>query len=444
MDAREISDFLSALAVRDKVAALTQNQALSALLFLYRAVLAQDVPWLDDVVRAKRPERLPVVLTRDEVRAVLDRLHGVPLLMVLLLYGAGLRLLECARLRVKDVDFASNQIVVRDGKGFKDRVTMLPASVKADLAQHLDRARRQHQLDLDRGAGRVELPDALRRKYPSAGREWAWQWTPHHLSSGNFLTPVGIVERPVREHRNENPERAIGNASESTGVSVSTAPQAVVMGTTVRVVLHTGARPVVEGVAQTRIAPIAHADAKRLTALPRHWGDAPVRPQRLVVSVCQRPCGLGEHRGGDDSSHSRQGPQDRRVTVLSSQLLRAQLLQQRFDLGGDFRALLVQQPQAWEQQRDVGAGGLHRPRSHVQRWCLQRLSDRRHRQAADAIDLEHRRHRLGRHALGVRRGRDAIKQRPKPRVVRGWAQGEGLGKEPMELLPQTVAETPKL
>jgi len=96
--------------------------------------------------------------------------------MVLLLYGAGLRLLECGRLRVKDVDFASNQIVVRDGKGFKDRVTMLPASVKADLAQHLDRVRRQHQLDLDRGAGWVELPDALRRKYPSAGREWAWQW----------------------------------------------------------------------------------------------------------------------------------------------------------------------------------------------------------------------------------------------------------------------------
>jgi len=176
MGAREITDFLSALAVKDKVAASTQNQALSALLFLYRAVLAQDVPWLDDLVRAKRPERLPVVLTRDEVRAVLDRLHGVPLLMVLLLYGAGLRLLECARLRIKDVDFVSNQIVVRDGKGFKDRVTMLPASVKAGLAQHLDRVRRQHQYDLERGDGWVELPYALKRKYPSAGRGWAWQW----------------------------------------------------------------------------------------------------------------------------------------------------------------------------------------------------------------------------------------------------------------------------
>src|SRR5262245_46390328 len=321
---------------------------------------------------------------------------------------------------------------------------MLPAVVKAELVRHLASVREQHERDLVAAGGWVELPTALARKYPHAGRLWVWQWTPHHLSSSNVLTPVGIVERPVREHRNENPERAIGNASESTGVSVSTAPQAVVMGTTVRVVLHTGARPVIESVAQTWIAPIAHADAERLTAMPRHGGNPPVRPQRLVVSLCQRPRGLGEHRGGDDSSHSRQGPEDRRVTVLSSQLLRAQLLQQRFDLGGDFRALLVQQPQAWEQQRDVGAGGLYRPRSHVQRWCLQRLSDRRHRQAPDAIDLEHRRHRLGRHALGVRRGRDAIKQRPKPRVVRGWAQGERLGKEPMELLPETVAETPKL
>src|SRR5262245_19578425 len=363
--------------------------------------------------------------------------------MAILLYGSGLRLLECARLRVKGVDYSRNQIMIRAGKGDKDRATPLPAVARAGLAAQLETVKRQHDADREHGAGWVELPWALARKYPNAGREWVWHRTPHHLSSGNvFLTPVGIVERTVREHRNENPERAIGNASEST--SVSTVPQAVVMGTAVRIVLHTGARPVIEGVAQTRIAPIAHADAERLTALPRHRGDPPVRPQRLVVSLGQRLRGLGEHRGGDDSSHSRQGPEDRRVTVLSSQLLRAQLLQQRFDLGGDFRALLVQQPQAWEQQRDVGAGGLYRPRSHVQRWCLQRLSDRRHRQAPDAIDLEHRRHRLGRHALGVRRGRDAIKQRPKPRVVRGWAQGERLGKEPMEFLPETVAETPKL
>ncbi len=147
-----------------------QNQALSALLFLYRKVLEQDLPWLDGVIRAKRPERLPVVLTRDEVRAVLERLHGVPRLMAFLLYGAGLRLLECCRLRVKDVDFASNQIVVRDGKGHKDRVTMLPEAVKAGLARHLEAARRQHELDVERSAGWVELPNALKRKYPNAGR----------------------------------------------------------------------------------------------------------------------------------------------------------------------------------------------------------------------------------------------------------------------------------
>lgn len=131
MGAAEITQFLTDLAVRRKVAASTQNQALSALLFLYREVLGQEIPWLEDVVRAKRPRRLPVVLTRDEIRAVLDRLRAVPRLMALLLDGAGLRVLECARLRVKDVDLASNQIVVRAGKGDRDRVTMLPPRPKS-------------------------------------------------------------------------------------------------------------------------------------------------------------------------------------------------------------------------------------------------------------------------------------------------------------------------
>jgi integron integrase len=176
MGAGEITQFLTDLAVHRKVAASTQNQALSALLFLYREVLNQEIPWLEDVVRAKRARRLPVVLTRDETRAVLDQLRGVPRLMALLLYGAGLRVLECARLRVKDVDLAANQIVVRAGKGDRDRVTMLPTAVKASLAQHLELARRQHQQDLARGAGWVELPGALMRKYPNAGREWGWQW----------------------------------------------------------------------------------------------------------------------------------------------------------------------------------------------------------------------------------------------------------------------------
>jgi integron integrase len=176
MGAPEVTRFLSSLAVDGRVAASTQNQALSALLFLYRDVLEVDLPWLDGIVRARRPERLPVVLTRDEVRAVLQRLEGVPRLMACPLYGAGLRVLECCRLRVQDIDFATNQIVVRGGKGDKDRVTMLPAVVKVDLARHLETVRAQHQDDLAVGAGWVELPTALLRKYPHAGREWAWHW----------------------------------------------------------------------------------------------------------------------------------------------------------------------------------------------------------------------------------------------------------------------------
>ena len=158
MGADEVTAFLTALAVRDKVAASTQNQALSALLFLYREVLGVDLPWLEDVVRAKRPQYLPVVLTRDETRALLQQLNGVPRVMALLLYGTGLRLLECCRLRVKDVDFAANQIVIRDGKGRKDRVTMLPAATKALLMTHVDHVRAQHEADLRRDAGWVELP----------------------------------------------------------------------------------------------------------------------------------------------------------------------------------------------------------------------------------------------------------------------------------------------
>ena len=176
MGAPELTRYLSSLAVEGNVAASTQNQALSALLFLYREVLEQEVPWLDDVVRARRPVRLPVVLTRDEVRAVLRQLTGTPRLMAILLYGSGLRLLECARLRVKDIDFGRNQIIVRAGKGDKDRTTTLPTIISVELARHLDVVKKQHDLDLRQGAGWVELPWALARKYPNAGREWAWQW----------------------------------------------------------------------------------------------------------------------------------------------------------------------------------------------------------------------------------------------------------------------------
>ncbi|MGH7391149.1 MAG: integron integrase [Candidatus Rokuibacteriota bacterium] len=176
MGAAEITRFLTSLAVEGRVAASTQNQALSALLFLYREILQQEVPWLDDLVYAKRPQHLPVVLTREEVRAVLAEMQGVPRLMAVLLYGAGLRLLECARLRVQDVDLARSQIVVRGGKGNKDRLTLLPDAIKVDLGRHLEWTGRQHQTDLTHGAGWVELPWALARNYPNAGREWPWQW----------------------------------------------------------------------------------------------------------------------------------------------------------------------------------------------------------------------------------------------------------------------------
>lgn len=176
MGAPEVTRYLSSLATEDNVAASTQNQALSALLFLYRNVLEHDMPWLEDVIRARRSRRLPEVLTRDEVRAVIRQLRGTPRLMAILLYGSGMRLLECARLRVKDVDFGRHQIAVRAGKGDKDRHTPLPTIISADLARHLEAVKKQHDLDLRQGAGWVELPWALARKYPSAGREWAWQW----------------------------------------------------------------------------------------------------------------------------------------------------------------------------------------------------------------------------------------------------------------------------
>ena len=172
----EITGFLSSLAVTSRVSASTQNQALSAILFLYREVLRVQVPWLEGVVRAKASPRLPVVLTREEVRAILDRMDGTPAVMARLMYGAGLRLLECCRLRVKDVDFGANQITVRSGKGDRDRRTVLPASLRDPLRMHLDDVHRLHEEGLRRGAGWVELPGALARKYPRAGREWPWQW----------------------------------------------------------------------------------------------------------------------------------------------------------------------------------------------------------------------------------------------------------------------------
>jgi integron integrase len=176
MAEHHINAFLTHLAVEDKVSASTQNQALSALLFLYRHVLEQEVGALGEIVRARRPNRLPAVLTREEVRAVLSHLPKPEKLMASLLYGAGLRLTECLQLRAKDLDLPRRTITVRDGKGFKDRVTMFPKTLLRPMEEHLEEVQRIHEGDLQDGFGRVALPEALERKYPGAATEWGWQW----------------------------------------------------------------------------------------------------------------------------------------------------------------------------------------------------------------------------------------------------------------------------
>jgi len=189
MGAAEVEAFLSHLAVDRQVSASTQNQAKAALLYLYKQVLGVDLPWLDEVVQAKRPRRLPVVLTPAEVRALLQHMDGTAGLVAELLYGTGMRLLEGLRLRVKDVEFARREIVVREGKGGKDRVTVLPENLMAPLQAQLQKARALHEKDLAAGLGRVYLPHALAVKYPNADKSWAWQWV--------FPSPVrAIAPRP--------------------------------------------------------------------------------------------------------------------------------------------------------------------------------------------------------------------------------------------------------
>jgi integron integrase len=176
MAEEEVTEFLTHLARDRNVAASTQNQALSALLFLYKDVLKQEIGWLKNVERARRPAKMPVVLSHTELKRVFAHMHGVPKLMAGLLYGSGLRLMECVRLRVKDVDFELAQITVRDGKGGKDRVTMLPLNLAGPLQRHLVRIKAQHEQDLEDGFGSVYLPFALSRKFPSAARQWGWQY----------------------------------------------------------------------------------------------------------------------------------------------------------------------------------------------------------------------------------------------------------------------------
>jgi len=176
MSEPEINAFLTHLAVKEKVSASTQNQALSAILFLYRHVLHRPVGELTEVVRARRPLRLPVVLARSEVRRLLDNLPGDNRLMAGMMYGSGLRLSECLQLRVQEVDFERHEVLVRDGKGNKDRRTMLAGSLERPLRDHLERVKETHTRDLADGWGQAPLPGALDRKYPNASREWRWQW----------------------------------------------------------------------------------------------------------------------------------------------------------------------------------------------------------------------------------------------------------------------------
>jgi integron integrase len=209
----EIAQFLSSLATKGHVSASTQNQTFNAILFLYNQVLGKKIGLVNGVVRAKRSRHAPVVLTRDEVKRITDCMNGVPRLMAFILYGAGLRLIECCRLRVKDVDFSQNEIMVRSGKGNKDRHTPLPTTVREQLFQHLRFVKSQHEADLKAGTGRVTLPYTLERKYPNAGKEWGWQWV--FPATGHFVDRVtgeqrrhhlheSVLQRAFREARPES------------------------------------------------------------------------------------------------------------------------------------------------------------------------------------------------------------------------------------------------
>lgn len=216
MGKREMEPFLSDLATHGHVSASTQNQALSALIFLYREVYRREVPCLDGLIPARPPTRLPIVLTRSEVECLLSHLDGVPWLMACLLYGSGLRLMECARLRVKELDFGSNEILVRNGKGRRDRRTILPKRLEEPLATHLERVRVLHEGDLHDGLGAVALPDALHRKYPNASREWGWQWifpaTRHYVD--------GQTGERRRHHLHESAlQKAVKAAARRAGIA---------------------------------------------------------------------------------------------------------------------------------------------------------------------------------------------------------------------------------
>jgi len=218
MGAREMETFLNHLAVEKKVAASTQNQALSALVFLYREVLRQDFEWMENLERAKRPARVPVVLTEAEVKRLFAHLDGQNWLMASLLYGSGLRLMECVRLRVKDVDFEYRQITVRDGKGNKDRLTMLPDTCVDPLKRHLLRVKTLHEQDLAAGYGEVYLPFALERKYKNCGKQWAWQYV--FPATKRSIDPRSGKER--RHHIDEKVlQRSVTSGAHKAGITKS-------------------------------------------------------------------------------------------------------------------------------------------------------------------------------------------------------------------------------
>jgi integron integrase len=220
MGAAEIEAFLTHLAVEEHVAASTQNQALSALLFLYREVLHQDLGPID-ALRARKPKRLPTVLTRDEVQRLIAQMSGTHQLMAKLLYGSGLRLMECLRLRVKDVDFTMRTITVRDGKGGQDRVTILPDSLIPPLQEHLQAVKALHDQDLAQGYGAVYLPDALERKYPNANKEWGWQY----LFPATRLSVDPRSGAVRRHHLDESGlQKAIRQAARRAGISKPVSP----------------------------------------------------------------------------------------------------------------------------------------------------------------------------------------------------------------------------
>ncbi len=215
MGAPELERFLSMLAVEGNVAASTQNQALSAMLFLYREVLNIQLPWMESMVRAKRPQRVPTVLSCGEVQRILAQMDGRPWLLASLLYGSGLRLMECLRLRVKDTDFARNEITVRGGKGAKDRRTVLPASLVEPLQREVERAHLMHQEDVAAGFGEAVLPHALARKYPNAAREFGWQFV--FPAPKRSVDPRGGVER--RHHFDDGVlSRALKRACGKAGI----------------------------------------------------------------------------------------------------------------------------------------------------------------------------------------------------------------------------------